>query len=152
MYEDLAEELASLRPLMFVYACALTDSTADAEDLVQDVLERALRFRAKFDGRNLRGWLATIMRNRASDLRRRAKMRQADDIDQVHVAVGDVEREAIARMQLEAVLAGADPVLALSAGYGTAHAVGLALGRSDSVISRRLKRARAKARLKVDNT
>ena len=122
MVDDFGAELSRMRPLMFVYARTMTDTVPDAEDLVQDVLERALRFRAQFDGQNLKAWLSTIMHNRANDLRRRAMLRQVENIDQLPLAVGDVEREAIAHMQLEVALAGADPVLALSAAQiGRAH-------------------------------
>lgn len=44
-------------------ARALTRNDADAEDLVQDTLIRALRAIDRFDGRFPRAWLLTILRN-----------------------------------------------------------------------------------------
>lgn len=58
--DSLDENLGDLRR----FAGSLTSNTAEAEDLVQDVAERALRRKALFTpGTNLRAWLFTIMKN-----------------------------------------------------------------------------------------
>lgn len=61
---SLAEEITAFIPRLRRYALALTGSRAQAEDLVQDTLERALgRFHLWRRGSNLRAWLFTIMHN-----------------------------------------------------------------------------------------
>lgn len=49
--------------LLYRTAWSLTRSEADAQDLVQDTMVRALRAIDRFDGRYPRAWLLTIMRN-----------------------------------------------------------------------------------------
>ena len=44
-------------------ALSLTGQSADAEDLVQDTLVRALRAVERFDGAHPRAWLLTVLRN-----------------------------------------------------------------------------------------
>lgn len=57
-------DLVGVLPQLRRYARALTGDRAWAEDLVQDVTERALGRSAGFRaGSNLRAWLFTIMRN-----------------------------------------------------------------------------------------
>src|SRR6476660_7515812 len=58
--DDIVNELAHLRR----YARALLGDTRRADDLVQDTLERSLRYVTQFRaGTNLRRWLMTIMHN-----------------------------------------------------------------------------------------
>ncbi|MFW5679652.1 MAG: sigma-70 family RNA polymerase sigma factor [Pseudomonadota bacterium] len=66
-------ELEEAVPALKRFAMSLTRKDADADDLVQDCLERALTHQDKFEeGTNLHAWLFTIMRNRfLSDCRRR---------------------------------------------------------------------------------
>jgi RNA polymerase sigma-70 factor (ECF subfamily) len=71
-----AEVLGYLAPL-YATALRLTRNRADAEDLVQDTLVKALRFSDRFErGTNLRAWLSTILhntwRNRLRDTGREA--------------------------------------------------------------------------------
>ena len=70
--DDIARELLVLRPFLRGRAQFLTQDPIEAEDLVQDTLERALvasvQFRA---GTNLKAWLAAIMRHIFIDNRRR---------------------------------------------------------------------------------
>jgi RNA polymerase sigma-70 factor, ECF subfamily len=49
--------------VLYRVARRLTGSSSDAEDLVQDTLLKAYRAFDRFDGRYLRAWLLTIMRN-----------------------------------------------------------------------------------------
>jgi RNA polymerase sigma-70 factor (ECF subfamily) len=68
---QLMDEMAGLERIALSY----TGNPVDAEDLVQDTLVLALRFRDAFrDGTNLRAWLARIMRNRYISLARRRKL------------------------------------------------------------------------------
>ena len=46
------------------FAYNFTKNTEDAEDLLQDTLLKAIRYKDNFqDGTNFKGWLFTIMRN-----------------------------------------------------------------------------------------
>ena len=75
-----ADVLALLRPLYGV-ALRLTRSPADAEDLVQDTVVKALRSSARFEpGTNLKAWLFTILHNTWRN-RRRDAAREAVDVD-----------------------------------------------------------------------
>jgi len=74
------EVLGYLEPL-FATAMRLTRNRADAEDLVQDTMVRALRFRDRFEpGTNLRAWLYTILHNTWRN-RIRDTAREATDVD-----------------------------------------------------------------------
>lgn len=60
----LSQDIAERMPKLKRYARALTRNEADAEDLVQDCVERALTRSAQFqDGTNLDAWLMTILRS-----------------------------------------------------------------------------------------
>ena len=76
---DVIGQLGPLRR----YARALTRDEAQADDLVQDALVRALERKATFrSGGNLRGWLLSILHNTFIDERRRvlAQLRGEDRI------------------------------------------------------------------------
>ncbi len=134
MSDDFAEQILQLVPYLRRLAWRLSDRQADAEDLVQDTIERALRRRDRFDGRNLSGWLGTLMHNRAVDLRRRRPLEQ---LAEGHPSPHNVERQALARLELEQVLR-AEPTLVI---------VILRSGmRQSNTMRSRLRRARARAR------
>jgi RNA polymerase sigma factor (sigma-70 family) len=58
------EMLISSRPVMKSFALSFTKNSDDADDLLQDTMFKALKYREHFsDGTNFRGWLYTIMRN-----------------------------------------------------------------------------------------
>ncbi len=74
------EVLGYLEPL-YATAMRLTRNRADAEDLVQDTVVRALRFQDRFEpGTNLRAWLYTILHNTWRN-RLRDTAREATDVD-----------------------------------------------------------------------
>jgi RNA polymerase sigma-70 factor (ECF subfamily) len=74
------EVLGYLEPL-FATAMRLTRNRADAEDLVQDTIVKALRFQDRFErGTNLRAWLYTILHNTWRN-RVRDTVREAVDVD-----------------------------------------------------------------------
>jgi RNA polymerase sigma-70 factor (ECF subfamily) len=59
---DFLRDLVALRPELRARALRLTRNEAAAEDLVQDSIERALKFRDQFvAGTNLRSWAQTIV-------------------------------------------------------------------------------------------
>lgn len=69
--------------VLYRVARRLTRSTADAEDLVQDTLLKAYRAFDRFDGRYLRAWLLTIMRNHhRNQLRKRRPDLLNDEVAQ----------------------------------------------------------------------
>lgn len=61
---DLSTQISDHLPSLKRYARFLARNEIDADDLVQDCVERAIRNRKKFQpGTNLHAWLNTIMRN-----------------------------------------------------------------------------------------
>lgn len=69
---DFARELSLLMPDLHRRARFVTGSAAAADDLVQDTVERALRFRETFViGSNLRAWAMRILANTFISTRRR---------------------------------------------------------------------------------
>jgi RNA polymerase sigma-70 factor (ECF subfamily) len=76
---------------LLAFATRLAGSPADARDLVQDTLERALgRFDAFTPGTNARAWLFTILHRAFIDrCRRRTVEKRADSIDDVQLAAPD---------------------------------------------------------------
>jgi RNA polymerase sigma-70 factor (ECF subfamily) len=64
----------SVRPeIPILLHVARSYSSADAEDLVQETLTKAFRAWDKFDGRYLRAWLLTILRNTAINAGRKKR-------------------------------------------------------------------------------
>lgn len=64
MSDGFKSELVALMPRLRGYAMALTGSATEADDLVQDTLVRAWRFRDSFQqGSNLKAWVCKILRN-----------------------------------------------------------------------------------------
>lgn len=60
-----ASRVVALLPELRTYALQLARNRSDADDLVQDTVERALAKRHQFtEGTSLRGWVFTILRNR----------------------------------------------------------------------------------------
>lgn len=81
---ELAEQLPYLRRM----ARALTRNSANADDLVQSCLERAIVHQNQFTpGTNLRGWLLTILHNLFIDsVRRDKRERENSAAAQIHIA------------------------------------------------------------------
>ncbi len=62
--QDLRDQVLELLPALRAFARSLTRNRAEADDLVQETLLKALSNIEKFDpGTNLRAWLFTILRN-----------------------------------------------------------------------------------------
>ncbi len=60
----LRDEMVRLIPKLRAHAFVLTRSSAEADDVVQETLARAWRFRKTFQpGSNLKAWLFRILRN-----------------------------------------------------------------------------------------
>ena len=77
---EFAQALQELRETLFKYALTLTSDTADAEDLVQQTLVKALEKRSMFVNENLGGWLSVILRNLYLNNRKRNRRMEPLDI------------------------------------------------------------------------
>lgn len=63
MQRGIRDQIDSLQPGLVRFARSLTANQADADDLAQETLARALRFEDRFEpGTNARAWLFTICR------------------------------------------------------------------------------------------
>ena len=100
--------MVSLLPRLRRFGLALTGSAGDADELVQEVCERALQRSEQLrDGTRLDAWLYGIMRNRWTDEVRWRRIRRHDDMEAASEIVGDDgERAAEARITLDRVRAG----------------------------------------------
>src|SRR5689334_17266354 len=79
--DTFSDEVLQHLESLYGTALRLTRNQADAEDLVQDTVVRALRFEHRFErGTNLRAWLYTILHNTWRN-RIRDAARQAVDVD-----------------------------------------------------------------------
>lgn len=71
--EEFREALVEVIPHLRAFARSLVNNAADADDLVQDTLERALASRKQFAiGTNLRAWTFMILRNHFLSGKRRS--------------------------------------------------------------------------------
>ena len=79
MTHNIYHEMEALIPNLRAYARMLTHDRANADDLVQACLERAIDKVETFEpGTNLKGWLFTILRNLYINDRRRAARWESD--------------------------------------------------------------------------
>jgi RNA polymerase sigma-70 factor (ECF subfamily) len=78
-HEDVRETVVSMMPAMRALARLLTRNAAEADDLLQDSLVKALANIDRFEpGTNLRAWLFTILRNTFyNSMRRRQNEKMA---------------------------------------------------------------------------
>ncbi|SHO66445.1 RNA polymerase sigma-70 factor, ECF subfamily [Pseudoxanthobacter soli DSM 19599] len=93
MTTDMLRQIEPLIPALRRYARALVRNRAEADDLVQDCLERAIRnWHRRRDGTEPRAWLFTILHNLAINGMRQAARRRsvpvedAGEIDVAHPA------------------------------------------------------------------
>jgi RNA polymerase sigma-70 factor (ECF subfamily) len=62
--QDFEEQVLEHLDMLYAVALRLTRNTADAQDLMQNTLVKALRFHDKFkEGTYIKAWLLTILRN-----------------------------------------------------------------------------------------
>jgi RNA polymerase sigma-70 factor, ECF subfamily len=109
----LAEEIAAQQPRLRKYAYSLTHDAADAEDLAQETVARALKASDRFrPGTNLSAWLFAIARNLHISGRRTAARRpsvSADDMDMELPAdpgvLNPVEQAVLARADMRELMA-----------------------------------------------
>ena len=93
-------------PRLRRYARALAGNRADADDLVQDTLERAWSRAGLWRGvSDMRGWLFSIMHNLHVDGVRRPRVAtQAMDDDTPEIAVAPTQGERLAVLDLQAAI------------------------------------------------
>ena len=97
-------ELAALLPRLRRFAHALSRNSADADDLAQATVERALRSKAQWQpGTKLDSWLYRIMRNLWIDtVRARGRRERHEAPEEAAKDVGEDPREAMhASMELQ---------------------------------------------------
>ena len=101
MHDD--RQLLTWVPRLRRYARALAGNRDDADDLVQDTLERALKQSAIWGGvADMRAWLFSMMHNLHVDGVRRGRLKTVsmdDDAPEVPVAATQDERLAVLDLQ-----------------------------------------------------
>lgn len=100
------DDLLQLLPRLTRFARALTRNRADADDLVQDTVEKALKAAARFQpGTRLDSWLFRIARNAWIDEARSRRVRAAvaSDADPAEAPAAEGEDAMQARLALGAV-------------------------------------------------
>jgi RNA polymerase sigma-70 factor (ECF subfamily) len=105
MAEEMRAALVRLLPRLRRFGLALTGSQQEADELVQDTCERAMRREEQLrDGSRLDAWLYGIMRNRWTDELRSRRHRAHEPIEAAERVAGEEgERLAQSRMTLAAV-------------------------------------------------
>ncbi len=103
----LAAQITTLRPDLHRYCARLVGSTIDGEDVVQDVIARALVAVPRDQPHSLRPWLFRVAHNAAIDYLRRHERRHVDREVELDALDGDVaERDpAVVRSSLARFLA-----------------------------------------------
>lgn len=155
---DAAELLAWL-PRLRRYARALRRNREDADDLVQDTLERAWSRASLWHGvGDMRTWLFSIMHNLHVDALRRGRLDTVDlDEHTPEVPVAATQGQSLAMRDLDMALATLPAeqreVLLLVGLEGLAYAeVALALGIPIGTVMSRLSRGRERLRAALDGS
>ncbi|EDP66962.1 Sigma-24 (FecI) [alpha proteobacterium BAL199] len=107
MRSEFVDEIEQMIPTLRRFAHSLARNAADADDLLQDTLERSLGRSHQFEaGTNLKAWLFTIMRNRFyTECRRRQRVRDHADERRFGAADGEerVMGDQFARVETQEV-------------------------------------------------
>jgi RNA polymerase sigma-70 factor (ECF subfamily) len=147
------DQLASLLPRLRRFAHALSRDAADADDLTQATIERALRSKAQWQaGTRLDSWAYRIMRNLWIDTARARTRKNAREApEEEGLSVGEDPREAIdAAVDLKRVMAAMEQLpdeqrevvaLILVEGFGYREVSDM-LGLPMGTVSSRLVRGR----------
>jgi RNA polymerase sigma factor (sigma-70 family) len=102
------DQLAALLPQLRRFAHALSRNPADADDLTQATIERALRSRLQWQsGTRLDSWSYRIMRNLWIDLGRSRSRKAAHEVpEEEGITVGEDPRDAMdAAVDLKRIMA-----------------------------------------------
>lgn len=138
-----------LLPELRAYARSITERVEDAEDLVQDAIERALRSDAPPNRLNeLRPWMFRVIRNLHYDeLRKRRVRREYSDglkrLSQEYIHLGDQARDITIRQAFEKLPPSTREILFLVDIMGMKYAEAAAvLDVPQGTIMSRISRAR----------
>jgi RNA polymerase sigma-70 factor (ECF subfamily) len=153
-----ATVLLSCLPPLRRYARALRRNREDADDLVQDTLERAWARAGLWQGvGDMRTWLFSIMHNLHVDALRRGRL-ELVDLDEYtpEVPVAGAQSEHLALRDLDVALAALPPdpreVLMLVALDGLAYAeIAQVLGIPIGTVMSRLSRGRERLRCLIES-
>src|SRR5947209_539962 len=102
------DQLAALLPRLRRFAHALSRNPADADDLTQAAIERALKSRTQWQpGTRLDSWCYRIMRNLWIDLGRARSRKAAHEApEEAGLGVGEDPRESMdAALDLQRIMA-----------------------------------------------
>ena len=106
--DTVRREMIALLPRLRRFALSLTTKSADADDLVQDTVERALKNLHQWqEGTRLDSWMFRIAQNLWIDRRRAAKLRESlsGDPEEAERVAEDGARAMEARLSLAAASA-----------------------------------------------
>jgi RNA polymerase sigma factor (sigma-70 family) len=147
------DQLAALLPRLRRFAHALSHNSADADDLTQGAIERALRSRGQWQpGTRLDSWCYRIMRNLWIDTARARSRKTAREApEEEGLSIGEDPRKAMdAAVDLKRIMAAMDRLpdeqrevvaLILVEGFGYREASEM-LGLPIGTVSSRLVRGR----------
>ena len=159
MRDESAERLAACVPRLRRYARALTGERGDADDLVQDTLERAWKRLSGWRGTgDLRAWLFSIMHNAFVDRQRRPSLDAValDAADEaMQVAVRAPQTDALELRDLDAALAclpaeQREVLLLVALEQMTYEEVAQAMGIPVGTVMSRLSRGRERLRVALE--
>ena len=111
------DQLAAALPRLRRFAHALSRNTADADDLAQATVERALRSQTQWQpGTSLLNWLYRIMRNLWIDTARARSRKAAREApEEEGLSVGDDPRDAMdAAVDLHRIMAAMERLIVIS--------------------------------------
>lgn len=102
---DFEKNMLALMPKLRRYALSLSASVHEAEDILQDCLEKAFANQTKWRGKNLKSWTMTIMTNQFRN-RLRKKINQPDmvPIDNEEIAADTVVGDPLAMDRIKAAI------------------------------------------------
>ena len=101
-------ELVSLAPVLRAYALIVAHRSADADDLVQDTLEKAWKAQEQYQpGTSMKSWLFTILRNSQHNSWRRSR-RLVEDPNGYHASCLHTEASQGWRAEFSDVLKAMD--------------------------------------------
>jgi RNA polymerase sigma-70 factor, ECF subfamily len=153
--DPLAEPAPLIRRVYSYVAYRIGDGP-DAEDVTSEVFERALRYRASYDGSrgNPLPWLLGIARRCADDALSRRPRMSGFDVEE-RASGEDVERETMQRLELAAALETLDArgqhLIALRYGADlSARQIGKILGLKTNAVEVALHRALARVRAALE--
>lgn len=144
-------DLVDLVPVVRAYAHIVTRSSGDADDLLQDTLEKAWSAREQFQpGTSMRAWLFTILRNSHHNDWRRSR-RMVEDPNGDHAATLHTEASQGWRTEFCDVLsavqrldpASRDALLLITVGLSYEE-VAIVCGSPLRTVQSRVRRARQK--------